>query len=180
MLIERANLSVLVIDMQSALMPAIAEGDQLIVKMAAFLQAMTCLDVPIVVTEHCAEKIGHTVAGLPLGSAQVVQKRSFAATASLSASHIAPGSQVVVVGCEAHVCVLQTVAGLIAAGRTVWVVDELVGSRFASDRHLALARMQHMGADRVSSEMVCFECLRSADHAKFPELIGMIRARESD
>lgn len=179
MLIERANVSVLVIDMQTALMPAIAQGDQLIARMAEFLYAMTRLDVPIVVTEHCAEKIGHSVDALPLDTAHVVHKRSFSATASRSVSHIAPGSQVLVMGCEAHVCVLQTVAGLLAAGRTVWVVEELVGSRFASDRRLALARMQQMGAQCVSSEMVYFECLRSADHAKFSELIALIRNRTS-
>jgi len=177
MLMDSAQLSVLVIDMQTRLLPAIADGDALVARMASFLEAMRVLEVPIVATEHCAGQLGPSSQALPLQSAEILHKRSFAATASRAVSHLAPGSQVIVVGCEAHVCVLQTVAGLIAAGRTVWLIDALVGSRDAHDCELAVARMQHMGAHRVSTEMVYFECLRSADHPKFRQMIARIRDR---
>jgi len=41
---------------------------------------------------------------------------------------LGPRPDVVVTGCEAHVCVLQTVLGLIEAGRRVFVVADAVGS----------------------------------------------------
>jgi nicotinamidase-related amidase len=71
---------------------------------------------------------------------------------------------------ETHVCVLQTVMELLAAGKQVFVVDEAVGSRRESDKALALARMREAGASIVSREMVAFEWLRKADSDLFREI----------
>jgi hypothetical protein len=38
-------------------------------------------------------------------------------------------ADVVVAGCEAHVCLLQTTLGLLRAGLKVWVVADACGSR---------------------------------------------------
>jgi len=177
MLIDQSSCSVLVIDMQDRLLPAIAHAEALVSEAAGFLRVMQMLELPVVVTEHCTDKLGPTLQSLPLDTAQRIQKRSFAATATASVSHVAPGKQVLVIGCEAHVCVLQTVSALLAADRTVWLVDELIGSRHPRDRQLALSRMAQMGAHLVSIEMIYFECLRDAGHPHLRAVIESIRAR---
>ena len=48
--------------------------------------------------------------------------------------------QFIVSGIENHICVLQTVLDLLARGNQVFVVEEAVGSRRASDKALGLAR----------------------------------------
>ncbi|ERI52180.1 hypothetical protein N878_20175, partial [Pseudomonas sp. EGD-AK9] len=78
--------------------------------------------------------------------------------------------QFVVMGAETHVCVLQTVLGLLAAGREVFVVDEAVGSRTPRDKALGLARMQRAGATIVSREMVAFEWLEQAGSELFRQV----------
>ena len=78
--------------------------------------------------------------------------------------------QFMVCGMETHVCVLQTVMELLAAGKQVFVVDEAVGSRRDPDKALALARMREAGAAIVSREMVAFEWLRKADSDLFREI----------
>ncbi|MNL77884.1 hypothetical protein D3C87_2041570 [compost metagenome] len=65
---------------------------------------------------------------------------------------------------------LQSVLDLLAAGRRVFVVAEAVGSRRASDKALALARMQQAGASIVSREMVAFEWLEQAGSELFREV----------
>ena len=70
----------------------------------------------------------------------------------------------------AHVCVLQTVLEMQAAGKQVFVVEEAVGSRRESDKALALTRMRDAGATIVSREMVAFEWLRRADSELFREI----------
>ncbi|MCX7150641.1 MAG: isochorismatase family protein, partial [Rhodocyclales bacterium] len=75
-----------------------------------------------------------------------------------------------VCGMETHVCVLQTVIELLAAGKQVFVVEEAVGSRRDADKALALARMRDAGASIVSREMVAFEWLRRADSEVFREV----------
>ena len=70
--------------------------------------------------------------------------------------------QFVVCGCETHVCVLQTVLDLRARGNEVFVVEEGVSSRRASDKALATERMRQAGAQIVSREMVAFEWMERA------------------
>ena len=78
--------------------------------------------------------------------------------------------QVVIAGVEAHVCVLQTALDLAAAGKSVFVVADCVGSRRAIDRDLALARMRDEGVRIVSREMAAFEWLREAATPLFREV----------
>ena len=63
----------------------------------------------------------------------------------------------VVAGCEAHVCVLQTALGLIERGRRVFVVGDAIGSRRAESKEAAIARMARHGVEIVTAEMVVFE-----------------------
>jgi nicotinamidase-related amidase len=48
----------------------------------------------------------------------------------------------IVSGCETHVCVLQTVLGLLQAGRHVYVVRDAMGSRRAESKETAIRRME--------------------------------------
>jgi len=81
----------------------------------------------------------------------------------------------VVAGCEAHVCVMQTVAGLIDAGYSVKWVADAVGSRHPHNRLAATERARRHGADVVTTEMVIFEWLGTSEHPKFRRLSQLIR-----
>ena len=74
------------------------------------------------------------------------------------------------IGIEAHVCLLQTALELIEEGKEVFVVADAVGSRREQDRDLALARMRQEGARIVSREMVAFEWLGEAATPLFREI----------
>src|SRR5688572_8102251 len=78
----------------------------------------------------------------------------------------------VVAGCEAHVCVLQTVLGLLDAGRRVFVVRDAIGARRAESTETAIWRMKRHGAEVVTTEMVVFEWLGTADHPRFREAVA--------
>ena len=83
----------------------------------------------------------------------------------------------VIAGCEAHVCLLQTALGLLRAGQRVWVVAAACGSRSPADHALAMQRLQQAGAVIVSGEMVVFEWLRSCRHARFKPVLEQVRQR---
>ena len=78
--------------------------------------------------------------------------------------------QVVLLGAEAHVCVLQTALDLRLAGKSVYLVADAVSSRSPSDVELALTRMRTEGVRVVSREMVAFEWLHRAGTAPFREI----------
>ena len=81
----------------------------------------------------------------------------------------------VVVGCETHVCVLQTVLGLIGAGRRVYAVRDAMGSRRSENKEQALRRMERSGAEIVTTEMVLFEWLGTAEDQRLRHVIDLIR-----
>ena len=75
--------------------------------------------------------------------------------------------QIVVIGAEAHVCVLQTTLDLRAAGKEVYLVADAVSSRSPRDVELALERMRADGVRIVSREMVVFEWLHQSGDDRF-------------
>lgn len=78
--------------------------------------------------------------------------------------------QIVLVGAEAHVCVLQTALDLQAVGKEVYLVADAVSSRTPRDADLALARMRSEGVRIVSREMVAFEWLHQSGTELFREV----------
>jgi nicotinamidase-related amidase len=167
----RADASLLlVIDLQERLMPAIAGGQAVLENACRLVRAATHLRVDVHATEQNPDGLGPTVAPVAdLLPAPAAAKTAFAAEI---APH--PGT-VVVAGCEAHVCVQQTVLGLRAAGREVAVVADAVGSRTEANRERALDRLRAHGVDVVTTEMVLFEWLHDSDHPAFRAVQKLIK-----
>jgi hypothetical protein len=88
----------------------------------------------------------------------------------------APGRDTVVIaGCETHVCLLQTALELLEEEFDVCVVTDACASRTERNRDAAFDRLAGAGAELVTTEMVAFEWLRSADHPRFKEVLGWIK-----
>lgn len=170
--------SVLVfVDFQTRLMPVIDDGDAVISAAVRLQSAAALLDVRCAMTEQYPKGLGHTVEALASSAdTPVIEKMCFGA-ANLPGleERLDARSQVVVAGCETHVCVLQTVLGLRAQAREIYVVADAVGSRRVQDHKLGLERMARHGAELVTSEMVLFEWLRSADHPLRRDVLALIR-----
>lgn len=82
---------------------------------------------------------------------------------------------VVIAGCEAHVCLLQTALDLLDDEFDVWVVTDACGSRTERNRDAAFDRLAGAGAELVTTEMVAFEWLRTAEHPAFREVLGLVK-----
>ncbi len=174
MLIDPARSLLLVVDVQARLMPVIADGEAAIANAARLIAAAKLLDVPVLFTEQNAGGLGPTVPAL--GPGAVAHKMTFDATKAPGFLDRLPTDRdLVVAGCEAHVCVLQTVLGLLAAGRRVDVVRDALGARRAESKEAALARMQAHGAGIVTTEMVVFEWVVSARHPRFREVVALVK-----
>lgn len=174
--IDPARSTLLVIDLQERLMPAVDGGDGILANAGRLLAAARLMSVPLVMTEQNPKGLGHTVARLETTGAAIVQKMSFDALRDGALeTHLPDGNALVIAGCEAHVCVLQTVLGLLATGRQVHVVADAIGSRRADNRSAAIARMERHGAEIVTTEMVVFEWLGSAEHPQFRAAMALIK-----
>jgi len=84
-------------------------------------------------------------------------------------------NSVVLAGVEAHVCVLQTALDLLEDEFEVWVVTDACSSRTERNRDAAYDRLAGAGAELVTTEMVLFEWLRTAEHPLFKDIQGLIK-----
>ena len=84
-------------------------------------------------------------------------------------------STIVIAGCEAHVCLLQTALGLLEEEFDVWVVTDACSSRSERNRDAAFDRLAGNGAELVTTEMVAFEWARSCEHPAFRDLLAIVK-----
>lgn len=174
--IDPQQSSLLLIDLQARLMPAIQDGAAVVAQARRLLEAAALFGVPVVATEQNPRALGPTVPDLAIEPGAVLAKMTFDALREPEGvDRLPPGRAYVVAGCEAHVCVLQTVLGLLDLGRPVFVVADAVGSRRAENREAALRRMERHGAEIVTAEMVIFEWLGSCEHPRFREALALVR-----
>ncbi len=174
--LDQRSSTLLVVDLQARLMPAIEGAAAVLANAKRLVEAARLLEVPVLATEQNPGGLGPTVPDLAPAPAAVVPKMTFDAVRSAGfLDRLAAGHAAVVAGCEAHVCVLQTVLGLRAAGRAVYVVRDAVGARRPESKATALERMARHGAEIVTTEMVIFEWLGTAEHPRFRAALALIK-----
>jgi nicotinamidase-related amidase len=176
----------LIVDFQTRLMPSIEGAADVVANARRLIAAADLMAVPVVVTEQNAKGIGATVPELGVGGRLVVAKQTFGSCATpaflTAIGHAGGGAvgvqsapDIILAGCEAHVCVMQTALGLLEIGRRVFLVRDCVGARRAESKETAIARMAPHGAEIVTTEMVIFEWLRSSDHPQFKAALALVK-----
>ncbi|CAB3869072.1 MAG: isochorismatase family protein [Achromobacter pulmonis] len=177
MLLQASDSTLLIVDMQGRLMPAIHDGDAVVAANAKLARAARLLEVPVVATEHHGKMLGVTVAPLAELVQSTFQKMHFAATRERGFDAWLPAARktVLVTGCEAHICVLQTVIGLTEMGYKAVLVTDAAGSRKPADHHAALRRARAHGAEIVTTEMAIFEWMETCEHARFRDVLRLVK-----
>jgi len=164
----------LVVDIQSALLPAIDGGEAVLGHTGWLIDVAQTIGIPVLATEHCPQRIGVTDARLrdKFRPEAIVEKEHFSAVSegALLRAPDAERRQWIVTGTEAHVCVQQTALDLRGAGKQVFIVAEASGSRAPANRDLAFERMRGHGIEIVSREMVAFEWLQRGGTELFREV----------
>jgi len=81
----------------------------------------------------------------------------------------------VLVGIETHICVQQTVLGLLEQGYRVVVLQDCTGARFEHDHVIAMERFRKSNAIIGSFEGLAFEWTRTKDHPAFKQVSALVR-----
>ena len=82
---------------------------------------------------------------------------------------------IVLAGCEAHVCLMQTALDLLEEEFDVWVVTDACGSRTRTQPRRRLRPARRRRRELVTTEMVAFEWLRTADHPAFKDVLTLVK-----
>ncbi len=158
----------LVIDIQSKLVAAMPENDadHMIDNSGRLIEAAKTLDIPVLLTEQYPKGLGPTDNQLTEKLAQdtaIFDKTGFSCLAADGFTEALKQSgrkQIIVIGQETHVCIIQTALELLNNGYQVHVVEDAVCSRKTEHKLFALQRMQQQGATITCHESVLFEWLK--------------------
>ncbi len=172
-----------VIDIQERLVPAMPQDVYLRMRASVdmLVKGANLLGVPVVTTEQYPQGIGHTVSELAHAcEGTVIEKVSFGCCgepAFLDALKKLGRSQVVVTGMEAHVCVYQTVLGLLGDGYNIHLVRDAICSRNKMDYLTGVENSSRAGAVIATAEMVLFQMLKESTHEQFRAVSKLVKAR---
>jgi len=181
MMINQDTSALILIDYQTRLMPSIHKGQEAIASALFLAQVAQALAIPILGTEQNPDGLGPNDERIKAFCDQTLVKHSFNGAADGLADAIQKTNpaitQVVLAGCEAHVCLMQTALGLQILGYEVAVVPEACGSRMPQDKILAIGRMSQQKIAMLSAEMLVFEWLKTSEHPQFKNVLKLIKNR---
>ncbi len=198
MLLQADQSQLVLVDYQTRLMPAIHDGAAVFANAVRLGRLARLMAVPVWGTEQNPSRLGPNLPEVRELCTQTLAKMHFSAveeglSEQLRPPVVAPQGNarslpkhlqkpsaiqrdtILVAGCEAHVCLLQTALDLLEDEFDVWVVTDACGSRTERNRDAAFDRLAGAGAELVTTEMVAFEWLRTAEHPQFKAVQALIK-----
>jgi nicotinamidase-related amidase len=172
--LDRARAVLVVVDVQEAFRPAVAEFEATALAAGRLLAGARLLDVPAIVTEQYPQGLGATVDEVGLDDERPLAKTVFAASRA-AGFELGGRDQVLLCGIEAHVCVSQTAHDLLDDGIEVHVAADAVSSRDPRDREIGLRKMEQAGAIVTSAETALLELCERAGTPEFKAVQELIR-----
>jgi nicotinamidase-related amidase len=181
--LQSEQTGLLIVDMQEKIFATVDRGSDILNTICKLVKGFQILDLPIFLSEQYPQGLGQTVKPIQavLGDAYHPWiKSTFSCLDNLDffnmiISH--PHTQWIVVGIEAHICVLQTVKGLLKAGMQVTVLNDAITSRSIYDFSTAIAEMRDAGTRVSCTETVLFELIKDSKHPKFKSISDLIKMR---
>ena len=204
MLLDAIESQLVLVDYQTRLMPVILDSATVLANAVRLGKLARLMAVPVFGTEQNPSKLGENAPEVRALCGQTLSKMHFSAVEEGLAEWLRPPEQtpsrppagnarslpkhlqkppaqreprntIVIAGCEAHVCLLQTALDLLEDEFDVCVVTDACSSRTERNRDAAFDRLAGAGAELVTTEMVAFEWLRTAEHADFKAVLALVK-----
>lgn len=202
MLLDADDSQLVLIDYQAKLMPAIHEGEEVLANAIRLAKLARLMQVPVFGTEQNPSRLGGNDPALRALCDKTLSKMSFSAAADGLLDWVRPPMRsqqggnarslpkhlqkppapqeperpsIILAGCEAHICLLQTALDLLEEELEVWVVTDACGSRNVRNRDAAFDRLAGAGAELVTTEMVAYEWMRSCEHPAFKSMLELVK-----
>jgi nicotinamidase-related amidase len=201
MLLEVESSQLVLVDYQQKLMPAMKDAQAVWHRAEVLAKTAKLLSVPVWATEQNPSGLGETSPEIRRHCNRVLAKMTFSAVEEGLGEWLSPPTtavpkgnarslprhlqkpvepeaapSVLIAGCEAHVCLLQTALDLLEDDFEVWVVTDACASRHDRDRDAAFDRLAGAGAELLTTEMVIFEWLRSAENPNFKQVHEWVKS----
>lgn len=179
-ILKRDNALLVIVDIQERLAVAMSEKDRVIINTLHLLDAAKRMDIPLLITEQYPKGLGPTVSEIKdsVQSYAPIEKITFSCCGEgffTEAVEETGRKQIILVGMETHVCVLQTCIDLLQADYNVHVVADAICSRTDANYRTALELMRDAGAVITCTETVLFQLLVKAGTEEFKAISKRIK-----
>lgn len=169
-----------VIDVQERLFPHIHQKDDLAGAIKKMIDGFKVLEVPLILTQQYTKGLGNTIPDIAqeLPEMDYIEKKRFSCCGVSQFDDMlgnAPYRNVVLMGIETHVCVLQTAIDLVEQGYQPIVVADAVSSREYEDHEIALRRLQQEGVLLTTVESLLFELTVEAGSEEFKKISRIVK-----
>ncbi len=170
----------LLVDVQTKLVNAVAQRDAFIANLKKLLNGINALSVPVIVTEQYPKGLGGTLPEVLdlVKDAPCLSKQTFSCVDDdeiFSAIRKTNKKNIILAGIEAHVCIAQTAIDLKQMGFNAMVLSDCVSSRSLEDKNVALKRFQAENIFLGTCESILFELTRTATLHAFRSISDIIK-----
>ena len=182
LLCNAENSCLMIVDIQEKLSAVMPEKviNRLKSNADVLLTAADRLNVPVIVTMQYPKGLGDVenfVKDKLNEKSKCFEKTSFSCLGAEGLpEHLKKlnKKQIIMIGLESHICVLQSAIELTEKGYDVFVVSDAIASRKLTSYETSLTRLEQANIWLLNTESVLFEWLRNASHPEFKSLSKLI------
>lgn len=179
-MLDAQQTALVVIDVQGKLARTVSDSQKVVSNVEKLIRGANLFELPVIVTEQHPVGLGPTIEALQglFSNVSMVEKMTFNACMTpyfVQTMEQAGRRKILICGLEAHICVHQTVYGLLGRGFQVHVASDAMSSRTAWNRNMAIERMRAQGAVISTTEMALFELMQDANDDRFREFARIVK-----
>lgn len=160
-------------------MPTTFQAERLVRHCGILMRMAEALGLPVIVTEQNPRGLGATVPALKalMGESKAIEKTQFSAFVPEVRQQLdtANRSHVLICGIEAHVCVMQTVLDMHAAGVETFLLSDAVSAGQPDQIAWAIQRMQRAGCVVTGIVSAMYELMQNSTHPAFRTCLGLAK-----
>lgn len=181
MKITKNNSALIIIDIQSKLFPFISNYEELEKRCLKLIQGIQIFELPIIITEQYPKGIGNTIESIvqQLGNSyKPIEKLHFSCCGSkefLEKINKLNKQNLIIIGIEAHVCVMQTTLDLLNLNYSSYIIQDCISSRNLNDKNIAIERLRQAGAIVTTYESILFEICKMSGTNEFKEISKIVK-----
>ncbi len=177
--ISKRQTALLIMDAQAKIINPIKNRDLILENIYKLLKAYEILGENIYISEQNPLKLGSTVEKLlPKTDFKVFEKMDFSIANNKQLNNelsINKIKQLIICGFETHICIQQSVLGLLKKNFKVYIAADSMSSRKTIDHDIAVKRMQSEGAIVSTSEAIIFELCETSSRIEFKNISNIIK-----
>jgi nicotinamidase-related amidase len=184
MRINRENTIGLVIDLQEKLVDTIIDHNRIIKNSVVLLNGLKIMNVPVIVTQQNTRGLGPTIQEIntAAGNFSYIEKTSFSCyrePSFIKVLHRIGKRNVIIMGIESHICVMQTALDLLYNNYNPVIVEDCIGSADENDKRVALWRMRDIGSLVTTCESILYELCQKSGTEEFKAILKLIKTRKN-